>query len=284
MNYFKRIYIKYEKDGIWRIISLLLKKIKIQTKYSSLIDKKKYLLAKDIIKLTKCVVCNGYYKSLKLKAGEKNNRIDISSKLLGFYEQQVQEKIIELQKKYKIKYLINFGAEEGFHALGLVKNNYFRKALCFEIDKLTRSKLIDNIKINKISKKILVFSQANFKDIVNNLNSTQLKKTLFLVDIEGEEFNLFNKKNLIYYKNSFLIIENHQNFFKNKKLKNDFFEIINKNFKVKILNDGARNPNIIERLETLNDDEKWLLMSENRPFRMNWIVLTPKSISDKFVL
>lgn len=280
MNYFKRIYIKYEKDGIWRIISLLLKKIKIQTKYSSLIDKKKYLLAKDIIKLTKCVVCNGYYKSLKLKAGEKNNRIDISSKLLGFYEQQVQEKIIELQNKYKIKYLINFGAEEGFHALGLVKNNYFRKALCFEIDKLTRSKLIDNIKINKISKKILVFSQANFKDIVNNLNSTQLKSSLFLVDIEGEEFNLFNKKNLIYYKNSFLIIENHQNFFKNKKLKNDFFEIINKNFKVKILNDGARNPNIIERLETLNDDEKWLLMSENRPFRMNWIVLTPKSISD----
>lgn len=280
MNYFKRIYIKYEKDGIWRIISLLLKKIKIQTKYSSLIDKKKYLLAKDIIKLTKCVVCNGYYKSLKLKAGEKNNRIDISSKLLGFYEQQVQEKIIELQKKYKIKYLINFGAEEGFHALGLVKNNYFRKALCFEIDKLTRSKLIDNIKINKISKKILVFSQANFKDIVNNLNSKQLKSSLFLVDIEGEEFNLFNKKNLIYYKNSFLIIENHQNFFKNKKLKNDFFEIINKNFKVKILNDGARNPNIIERLETLNDDEKWLLMSENRPFRMNWIVLTPKSISD----
>lgn len=280
MNYFKRIYIKYEKDEIWRIISLLLKKIKIQTKYSSLIDKKKYLLAKDIIKLTKCVVCNGYYKSLKLKAGEKNNRIDISSKLLGFYEQQVQEKIIELQKKYKIKYLINFGAEEGFHALGLVKNNYFRKALCFEIDKLTRSKLIDNIKINKISKKILVFSQANFKDIVNNLNSKQLKSSLFLVDIEGEEFNLFNKKNLIYYKNSFLIIENHQNFFKNKKLKNDFFEIINKNFKVKILNDGARNPNIIERLETLNDDEKWLLMSENRPFRMNWIVLTPKSISD----
>lgn len=280
MNYFKRIYIKYEKDGIWRIISLLLKKIKIQTKYSSLIDKKKYLLAKDIIKLTKCVVCNGYYKSLKLKTGEKKNRVDISSKLLGFYEQQVQEKIIELQNKYKIKYLINFGAEEGFHALGLVKNNYFRKALCFEIDKLTRSKLIDNIKINKINKKILVFSQANFKDIVNNLNSTQLKSSLFLVDIEGEEFNLFNKKNLIYYKNSFLIIENHQNFFKNKKFKNDFFKIINKNFKVKILNDGARNPNIIERLETLNDDEKWLLMSENRPFRMNWIVLTPKSISD----
>jgi len=279
MNYVKRIYIKYQKDGIWRVVSFLLKKIKIQTKYSSFIHKKKTLLAKDIIKLTKCIVGSGYYKSLKLKGDYNWNKdnIDISSKLLGCYEQQVQEKIIELKNKYKLKYLINFGAGEGFHALGLIKNNYFRKALCFEIDKLTRNILIDNIKINKINKKILIFSKANFKDIANNLNAIKLKRSLFLVDIEGEEFNLFNQKNLIYYKNSFLIIENHQNFFKNKKIKNVFFKLINKNFNVKILNDGGRNPNLIKKLENLNDDEKWLLMSENRPSRMNWIILIPKS-------
>lgn len=280
MNYVKRIYIKYQKDGIWRVVSFLLKKIKIQTKYSSFIGKKKTLLAKDIIKLTKCIVESGYYKSLKLKVDYNWNKdnIDISSKLLGCYEQQVQEKIIELKKKYKLKYLINFGAAEGFHALGLIKNNYFRKALCFEIDKLTRNILIDNIKINKINKKILIFSKANFKDIANNLNAIKLKKSLFLVDIEGEEFNLFNQKNFDYYKNSFLIIENHQKFFRNKKLKNVFFKFINKNFKVKILNDGSRNPNLIKKLENLNDDEKWLLMSENRPSRMNWIILIPKSV------
>ena len=280
MNYVKRIYIKYQKDGIWRVVSFLLKKIKIQTKYSSFIHKKKTLLAKDIIKLTKCIVGSGYYKSLKLKGDYNWNKdnIDISSKLLGCYEQQVQEKIIELKNKYKLKYLINFGAGEGFHALGLIKNNYFRKALCFEINKLTRNILFGNIKINKINKKILIFSKANFKDIANNLNAIKLKRSLFLVDIEGEEFNLFNQKNLIYYKNSFLIIENHQKFFKNKKLKNVFFKLINKNFNVKILNDGGRNPNLIKKLENLNDDEKWLLMSENRPCRMNWIILIPKSV------
>jgi hypothetical protein len=280
MNYVKRIYIKYQKDGIWRVVSFLLKKIKIQTKYSSFIHKKKTLLAKDIIKLTKCIVGSGYYKSLKLNGDYNWNKdnIDISSKLLGCYEQQVQEKIIELKNKYKLKYLINFGAGEGFHALGLIKNNYFRKALCFEINKLTRNILFGNIKINKINKKILIFSKANFKDIANNLNAIKLKRSLFLVDIEGEEFNLFNQKNLIYYKNSFLIIENHQNFFKNKKIKNVFFKLINKNFNVKILNDGGRNPNLIKKLENLNDDEKWLLMSENRPCRMNWIILIPKSV------
>jgi hypothetical protein len=49
-------------------------------------------------------------------------------------------------------------------------------------------------------------------------------------------------------------------------------------FKVKILNDGSRNPNLLKKLENLNDDEKWLLMSENRPSRMNWIILIPKSV------
>ena len=279
MNYFKRIYIKYDNEGIERVISYFLNKFGINVIYPSFLIKKKFKIYEKIAKITKHKVTHGIYKSLILSKDYNwnNDNIDISSKLLGCYEQQVQEKIIELKNRYKLKYLINFGAAEGFHTLGLIKNNYFHKALCFEINQRTRNILIDNIKINKINKKISIFSQANFKDITNNLDTTQLKRSLFLVDIEGEEFNLFNKKNLIYYKNSFLIIENHQNYFKKKKLKEIFFKLINKNFRVEILNDGGRNPNLIKELENFNDDEKWLLMSENRPSRMNWIILIPNS-------
>ena len=279
MNYFKRIYIKYDNEGIERVISYFLNKFGINVIYPSFLIKKKFKIYEKVAKITKHKVTHGIYKSLILSKDYNwnNDNIDISSKLLGCYEQQVQEKIIELKNRYKLKYLINFGAAEGFHTLGLIKNNYFHKALCFEINQRTRNILIDNIKINKINKKISIFSQANFKDITNNLDTTQLKRSLFLVDIEGEEFNLFNKKNLIYYKNSFLIIENHQNFFKKKKLKEIFFKLINKNFRVEILNDGGRNPNLMKELENFNDDEKWLLMSENRPSRMNWIILIPNS-------
>jgi hypothetical protein len=279
MNYFKRIYIKYDNEGIERVISYFLNKFGINVIYPSFLIKKKFKIYEKVAKITKHKVTHGIYKSLILSKDYNwnNDNIDISSKLLGCYEQQVQEKIIELKNRYKLKYLINFGAAEGFHTLGLIKNNYFHKALCFEINQRTRNILIDNIKINKINKKISIFSQANFKDITNNLDTTQLKRSLFLVDIEGEEFNLFNKKNLIYYKNSFLIMENHQNFFKKKKLKKIFFKLMNKNFKVEILNDGGRNPNLIKELENFNDDEKWLLMSENRPSRMNWIILIPNS-------
>ena len=102
------------------------------------------------------------------------------------------------------------------------------------------------------------------------------QKTLFLIDIEGEEFNILNKKNLPYYKNSYLIIENHQDFIENSKLKNIFFKLINKNFNVNYLENGSRNPHKFKILHFLNDDEKYLIMSENRPCTMNWLILSPK--------
>lgn len=277
MNYLKRIYIKYERDGIWRITSIFLKKLGINTTYSSFIHKKKVNLYKKISEITKHKVVNGYYKSLILSKNYNWNKddIDLSPKLLGCYEEQVQEKIIELKKKYNLKYLVVFGASEGFHALGLMKNRFFSKAYIFEKDEKTRNILIKNSKINKI-KEIKIFSDANFSMIANFLNKKEQKKTLFLIDIEGEEFNILNKKNLPFYKNSHLIIENHQDFIKNLKIKKIFFKLMYKNFDVSFLYNGNRNPHKFKDLYFLNDDEKYLIMSENRPCTMNWLILSPK--------
>jgi len=155
MNYLKRIYIKYEKDGIWRIVSILLKKLGIKTTYSSFMHKKKFNLYKKIEKITKHKVINGYYKSLILSKNYNWNKddVDLSPKLLGCYEEQVQEKIIYLKKKNNLKYLVVFGASEGFHALGLIKNKFFSKAFIFEKDDRSRKILINNIAIIRQPKK-----------------------------------------------------------------------------------------------------------------------------------
>ena len=65
----------------------------------------------------------------------------LSPKLLGIYEEQVQNKIIQLKKDHNLKYMVNFGSGEGYHAIGLLKNNYFEKCICFEIDKNTKGYL-----------------------------------------------------------------------------------------------------------------------------------------------
>lgn len=278
MNYIKRIKIKYQKNGFWELICYFLNKVGIKAGFKFSLINKKILLYKKIYKISKNKVVDGLYKSLILPENYNWNKgnTDLTAKLLGCYEEQVQEKIVEIKKKYNLKYLIVFGAGEGFHALGLMKKKIFYKAYLFEKDAITRNILIKNAKINRI-KNINIFTNANFSIMDNFLEKKLQKKTLYLVDIEGEEFNLFNKKNLNYYKFSHLIVENHENFIKNSKLKNKFFKLINNNFNITYLNNGSRNPFKFKKLDFLNDDERWLIMSENRPYKMNWLILNPKS-------
>ena len=53
-------------------------------------------------------------------------------------------------------------------------------------------------------------------------------------------------------------------------------EVVWLNFNVNYLENGSRNPHKFKILDFLNDDEKYLIMSENRPCTMNWLILSPK--------
>lgn len=59
---------------------------------------KKNEIIKKISKISNNKVCSGYYKSTYLKTDFYSSQ-DLPSQLLGIYEYQVQEKIINLQKK-----------------------------------------------------------------------------------------------------------------------------------------------------------------------------------------
>ena len=179
--------------------------------------------------------------------------------MLGFYEKQVQEKILELKNKFHLEYFINFGASDGYHALGLLKNNIFKYAYVFEINDKSRKIIDENSKINNLNEKIKILGKANFEDLKKNLNSEELKKTLFLIDIEGEEFKILNEINLPIFKNSILVVENHD-FLSNKQDVEKFFNLMKKNFNLEILNNGPRNPNEISEIKHFDDDEKWLAL------------------------
>ena len=273
----KKIFKIYSRVGLFELILIILKRLKI-IKYTSFTQKKKYEINDKIINITNKIVISGAYKNIKLNCNTSWSNEFLSTKLLGLYEEQVQKKIIELKKKYKLNYLINFGSSDGYHLIGLIKNNFFKSGLAYEISSKERKELLKNLEINKIVKKVKVFKAANFDYINNNLSKKILTKTLFLVDIEGNEFSLFNKKNLNFYKNSILIIENHDFFLKGNKIINNFFRLLKKNFNINFLLNGSRNPYKIKEISKLNDDERWLMMSEGRICEQNWLVCTPKNI------
>ena len=239
------------------------------------IDNKKYKLGKKLAEYSKEKILFGPYSGTKFIFGSGWSNTDFGSKYLGTYERQIQKKIIYLKKKFNLNFFVDCGAAEGFHIISLLKKKIFKTAVAFEINKKSRDLLIKNAINNNVKKKISVYSEANFASL-KKLKIKNFKKTLFLLDIEGAEFNLFDKNFCRYFSKSFFIIEDHNFIILNKKKTNSFYKTIKKFFKVEFVDDNFENPLNYKILDNLTEDEKYLILSEGRPLRMQWIILLPK--------
>ena len=96
---------------------------------------------------------------------------DLSSKIVGCYEQEVQSKIVELQKINKKKYFINFLGQRGYFALGVLYSGFFEQSIAFEITDESRNIMIENSKINKLDNRLSIKYSANssfLKDILDS--------------------------------------------------------------------------------------------------------------------
>lgn len=271
---YRKIYKNNGLDGAW--FYYINKNIQ-KTGLSNFIDKKKNILGKKIEKLCKSKILYGPYSGTKIINSYGWSNIDFAAKYLGTYETQIQKKIIFMSKKFKLKNFVDLGAAEGYHIISALKKNYFSKGFAYEINKKSRDLLKKNSQANKIFNKISIFSNASFETLKKDLDKINQKQTIFLVDIEGDEFNLFNDEFCNYFSKCYFIIEEHKFNIKNKKKVNNFFKTIKKRFKVEIIKDISKDPFGFEILNEFSDDEKYLMMSEGRPQTMRWIILYPKN-------
>lgn len=271
----KKLLNVYNYSGLDGIVFTILKKLGFNIKYLSIIEKKKYILEKKIISISKQKIISGFYKGVYLNYNKRWGAY--ASKLLGLYELQIQRKINELKNKYKLNYFVNFGAGEGFHIIGSTKNFNFKKSLAFEIDLNAQKILKKNLMDNKVQKKVNIFGAANFK-LAQKVLENKKYKTIFLIDIEGAEYDLINKDIANYLKYSFLIIEDHRFWIKNNLKIKKFDNLLKQYFNVEILLNSERNPYGFRDLTQISDDERWLIMSENRPKEMQWLVCIPKDL------
>ena len=271
VNTFITVIIIYKMN---KFIQKLFLKKKRRLSLGEMINLEKKIIGEKIHKIYNGRVALGPYKNTRIIPEEKWS-FDLGSKILGVYEKQVQDVINNLSKKKKIKTLVNFGAAEGFHLTGLIKNRILKRCLAFEIDDTTKKTLKKNIKLNKIEKKVKIFSGANFNITNKLINPVELKKTLFLIDIEGMEYKIITENNLKFFKTSYLLIEKHPFMEKNKNKKLKFDKLLKKHFIIENIKNSQRNP-FINELKNLNDDTRWILMSEGRPCEMEWILCHPK--------
>jgi hypothetical protein len=113
----------------------------------------------------------------------------------------------------------------------------------------------------------------NFVDFLIK-KKIDLNNSCFLIDIEGDEFSILNKENLDKLKKSRLIIEFHPT--KDEKKNVEFLTSLRFYFNLEILKTSERDLSVYNKLKNFSDIDRWLMVSENRPNLMNWIVCIPK--------
>ena len=282
MKFFYKILNILQKHSFINLIKLALRIIERYFYLNNFQKLKKKIQNK--FKKFGTIVLYGNYKGLKLNYHQYKTDISFVPKMTGTYEKNVQNKLIELSKKYSLSVIINFGAFDGYHALGLLIKKIYKYALLFEINKKSATFLKENIKKNNLEKKVFLFNKkANFLDLntayphlfLKKYNDIE-KKVVFLVDIEGDEFSLFNASNLKYFRNSILLVEIHDAFVKNKRKVRLFNKLLSKYYVIERINMNTNYDLSIKEFNYLSEDERLLIVSEGRPILMHWIVCYPK--------
>ena len=133
-----------------------------------------------------------------------------------------------------------------------------------------------NAENNLCKDKIVIGNEANFdsiKKIVDENNGA-----VILIDIEGSEFDLLDKKLLESLANCYIVCELHP------LLINSGYEkqrILIENskafFNISIIQRESYCPNKFFELNEFTDDERLIAFSEGRENNMDWLVLEPKS-------
>ena len=274
---FKKIVYSFERNGVIGAINVIFGKLGIKYRIKNAIDSRILWLGNQIKKVTLNTVQTGPYKGMILSDDVFWNDKDISSKLLGYYEKEVQHEMESLQKNNNKKYLINLGGGEGFHAIGAVKSRLFDKTIVFEKEEVGKKIIKKNALLNNLESKIFIEGNSTkyFLD-TKSLLEINLEECCFLIDIEGDEFEILNDTNLMKMSKSNMILEFHEHQDLNNKIKNEkLTNLLKKYFKIKTITTGARDLSDFKFLKNFEDIDRWLIVSENRPVLMSWIVCVP---------
>ena len=234
---------------------------------------KKYwsLLSYEHAKKHNFIVQYGIFKNLKMNHEISWGRGDIASKIYGFYENKIQQKLKDINNPI----LIDIGAADGFFAIGSLKSKICEFCYAFEETKKSRENLFKTAQINNVQNKLSIIGKATKDNFFSLLPSEiNFSKVTILCDIEGGEFDFFSDEILKTIKYSNIIIEIHKNH--NKNLEIVLLERVKKYFDVSIIIDNDKNFENVSELHTLNDLDRNLICSEGRSYIGKWWHLSPK--------
>ena len=241
----------------------------------------RYSLSQQLSRTLNDTIAYGPFAGTRLSTMSHWSAADRGGMLLGIYEQEVLAELERLSQGRDV--LIDVGAADGYYAIGSLVAGLFEQAVCFEIDPNGQDMIRSQAEVNGIAECLTVLGIAG-GDFVQELRrrlSVSLSQCVVLMDIEGGEFSLLTESVLANLSDTPLIIELHDFLEGSSEDEANLLARIGRYYEYRLVEQGARNPNLFPELKEWSDDDRWLLCSESRQCVMKWIVCTPRSSRDQ---
>ena len=251
-------------------------------------------LARSVAEKFDYVVSYGAYSGMRLLPFQFWGQGDLGTKILGLYEKEVVELFARIKKKHHYSILVDVGAADGYYAIGSLYSHDVNEVIAFENSERGRENLLKHAKLNKVDNKITLLNKATETTLEKILSerSADLSDMIFLVDIEGAEYTLFNTNIMSLLSKNHIIIEVHDcliqdkynttdditpNQFESAVEKRKLYELVTQTHDVEVIWQANRSGSQFEFLRSWPDYDRALLLSEGRTSMGCWWYLSPKS-------
>jgi hypothetical protein len=221
------------------------------------------------------VVRYGPFAGLRWLDNPRWGRSEQGVMMLGLYEQEVLTNLVGAPDRFRV--FVDVGAADGYYAVGFLHSGRVDRSVAFEMIPECRQAIKLLAIENGVADKIEILGAASDK-FVDDLAKQKIvsSETMFLIDIEGAEFEVLTEEVFEFLKESLIVVEMHAHIYPDPQGQLD--RLIEKAYKTHTVTSwlpGARNPWTIKELESFTEIDRWILCSEGRVEVQQWLRFDP---------
>lgn len=199
---------------------------------------------------------------------------DMFSKLLGTYESEIQDVIEEIcESTYSD--IVDIGCAEGYYAVGLAMRIPSALVHAFDVDPEARGLCAEMARVNGVDSRVNVEESISGKTLAD---FTFRRPALILSDCEGYEGELFTPDVARALAGFDLLIETHE--FIDPSIPDRLVSVFQRTHVVRVITSVPDEIKAArchyQELDSLEDEERLLAVSEFRPATMRWLYMVSR--------
>ncbi len=192
-------------------------------------------------------------------------------KLIGCYESELHPILAEIIQNPP-DLVVNIGAAEGYYAVGMARllPNAFVHA--FDTATEAQNACRHAAALNGVSDRVSVAGQCTPEVLQAILPRS--RSPIVICDCEGGEYELIDPARVPALRASTIIVECHD--FMDGAITPTLQQRLSPTHTLIAIREGPRDPNASPLLRKLNSLDRWLVVCEDRPSMMHWLLARPR--------